>query len=353
MRFTLVLLAVLMAGCVESRWDGEPSDHFDGRHFHNEEPFEEGLADLVRFFLSREPGTWQRELEPIDTPPPPRRVDSGTLRMTVIGHATVLVQADGVNLLTDPIWSDRASPLSWAGPHRYRPPGLAFEDLPPIDVVVISHNHYDHLDLPTLRRLDAEHDPTFIVPAGDQVILRENGITPVVPRDWGQGWEMPNGCRLTAVQVRHWSGRRILPSDRNLSLWTGYVMDTDGGPLYFAGDTGYESHFTETRRAHGPLRAALLPIGAYRPRWLTEYQHLSPGDAVQAHLDLQSPFSVGIHHGTFKLANDDMNEAADTLDERTAERGLAPDVFPPGREGTTYPVPPLPEATPCSSQGIS
>ncbi|MHA7835724.1 MAG: MBL fold metallo-hydrolase, partial [Algiphilus sp.] len=259
------------------------NDHFDGTHFHNEAPFDVGLGDLLRFYASREPGEWVRNLEVPPASPPPARVDDGSLRLTFINHATVLVQVDGLNVLTDPIWSQRASPLSWVGPRRYRPPGIRFSDLPPIDVVVISHNHYDHLDIPTMRRLAAAHQPLFVVPAGDQVLLERAGIAPVLALDWWQSQRLANGCALTAVPVKHWSGRTL--GDRNLSLWAGYVIESAGGPIYFAGDTGYDDHFAEAYARFGPMRAALLPIGAYKPRWLTAYQHMDPTDAVRAHLD--------------------------------------------------------------------
>lgn len=338
-------IGALLAGCVATRWDGPPSEHFDGRRFHNEEPFEVGLSDLLRYFFTRQRGEWERDMDIVPGAAPPERVGDGELLLTFINHATVLIQADGVNVLTDPIWSRRASPVPWAGPRRYRPPGIAFEDLPPIDVVVISHNHYDHFDLPTLHRLQSAHDPHFVVPAGDDIVLARHGIAQVTALDWWQEARLPNGCALAAVPVKHWSGRRVLPSDRNLSLWAGYVVHTAAGPVYFAGDTGYDTHFAETRAAFGPMRAALLPIGAYLPRWLTEYQHIDPQEAVVAHQDLQAAFSLGIHYGSFEMAADGMRQPIEDLHKAREHHGLDASVFPAGEEGRAYRIPPLEEAT--------
>lgn len=349
----LGLSAALLSGCVAPRWDAPPNDHFDGKRFYNEEPFDVGLADLVRFYASREPGVWKRNLAITPALPPPSRVDDGSVRMTFINHATVLIQVDGLNLLTDPIWSERASPLSWLGPRRFRPAGVRFEDLPPIDVVMISHNHYDHLDIPTLKRLAASHRPVMVVAAGDQKLLQAAGINHVVALDWWQQHRLPNGCALSAVPVKHWSGRRLLPGDRNLSLWAGYVLETKGGPVYFAGDTGYDAHFKATHARFGAMRAALLPIGAYKPRWLTRYQHMSPADAVRAHLDLQAAFSLGIHHGTFELADDGMHEPAAQLARILRKHGLHELRFPAGIEGTAYSLAAKEQSSPCDSQGTS
>ena len=349
-RLALLLPALLLGACLAPRWDAEPDAHSDGRQFRNPgAPFDVGFTDLLRFYATREPGEWRRNMAIAPGPPPPQRVGEGELRLTFINHATVLVQADGVNLLTDPIWSERASPVSWAGPKRYRPPGIAFEDLPPIDVVMISHNHYDHLDLPTLQRLQAAFDPLFVVPAGDDVVLRHYGITRVMALDWWHSAKLPGGCALTAVPVKHWSGRRLLPSGRNLSLWAGYVIGTRGGPVYFAGDTGYGDHFVATRERFGPMRAALLPIGAYEPRWLTAYQHMAPVEAVQAHKDLLARFSLGIHYGVFEMSDDGMHEPAAAL--IAAARAALPDPtrFPPAAEGQHYEIEPLKEPASCPS----
>ena len=309
------------------RWNGAESDHFDGTRFYGDEEFNKGLRDLIKYYANSEPGEWHRDLTPIKSETPPQRVDDGSMRVTFINHATVLIQVDGINVLTDPIWSDRASPLSWAGPKRYQAPGLAFEQLPPIDLVLISHNHFDHMDEPTIRRLNAAHAPLFVVPAGDALIVSKMGVERVIEMDWGDEKALDNGCALFAVPVQHWSQRRAFPSDRNLSLWAGYVLHTRGGPVYIAGDTGYDTHFSNTRIRHGKMRLALLPIGAYKPRWLTEYQHMSPDEALTAHLDLEATESLAIHWGTFELADDGQFEPVETLKDAMNARGVQSEFF--------------------------
>lgn len=335
----LVALTLALVACAGPRYEGPVSDHFDGRRFHNREPFEVGLRDLWRYYRERDPGPWSRDLTPPNHPDPPERVGPGELRVTVVNHATVLIQADGVNLLTDPIWSLRASPVSWAGPKRYVAPGLDFGQLPPIDAVLISHDHYDHLDLPTLRRLEVTHQPLFIVGLGEDGWLRKAGLTRVQALDWGQGVSVAPGVEVIGQRCKHWTSRRL--GRRNQSLWMAYVITTLGGPVYFAGDTGYDDHFTETYARFGPMRLALLPIGAYRPRWLTQYQHLDPAEAVQAHRDLQAAQSIGIHFGTFQLAEEGQFEPLEDLARALSQAGLDEAVFIAPTFGQGYVVPAL------------
>lgn len=295
----------MLAGCAAApRWQGPTQAPFDGRRFVTDEPFDRGFGDLLRWALTREAGVWRRiDATPRQTPWPEPPAEAIVIR--VIGHATVLVQIAGWSLLTDPVWSERLGPISAIGPRRHVPPAIALEALPRIDAVLISHNHYDHMDLPTLRALERRDAPLFLVPLGDGALLREAGIGRVVEMDWWQVQPLGERLRVHAVPVRHWSQRRVLPSDRNLSLWAGYVIEDDRGRrILFAGDTGYGPHFRRIRDRLGPMDAALLPIGAYLPRWLTEYQHMDPGQAVQAHRDLSARRSVGIHWGTFELADE-------------------------------------------------
>lgn len=189
---------------------GPVSDHFDGERFRSLHPFEKTLAEVLRWMRHRQRGHWQRDLRPVDVPAPPPRLGEGRLRATFINQATVLLQADGLNLLTDPVWSDRVSPVQWAGPRRYRAPGIGFEDLPPIDVVMVSHNHYDHMDAATLRLLLREHDPVFVTALGNAETMARWGLRKVVELDWGESWTMPNGRRLhaePAQQERAWADR--------------------------------------------------------------------------------------------------------------------------------------------------
>lgn len=337
---------LLQAGCGGSRWQGPKTDHFDGERFLTPAPFEIGALDLFRYWRQSTPGVWRRDLDLAPGPKPVAQVGNGALTMTYVNHATVLVQADGLNILTDPIWSERASPVSFAGPRRYRPPAIAFDDLPKIDVVVISHNHYDHFDLPTLDRLNAAHQPVFLVPPGDGFRLRERGYARVVELDWWQSYPLPNGCAIHAAPSQHWSTRSV-PGDRNRSLWLAWVIGTRGGPVYFAGDTGYGPHFAAARARYGAMRAALLPIGAYLPRWLTAYQHVDPVQALQAHVELGSARSFGIHYGTFALADDGQTQPVTELAAAVAARGLAPESFAAAEFGVAAAVPVASSTSPC------
>lgn len=301
------------------RYHGKVSDHFDGRRFHNRRDVPaEGFSGFLRWQLHRHRQPWQRRSLP-PGPRPPERVGPGQMRVTFINHATALLQQDRLNVLTDPIWSERASPFSFVGPRRFVDPGLRFEDLPPIDVVLISHNHYDHLDLPTLARLAAKHAPRIFVGLGNGQLLRDAGIGRVTELDWWQSVALVPGVELVAVPTQHFSGRGLFDGDR--TLWTGYALRSEAGLSYIAGDTGAGPHFAEIRQRLGPPRLALLPIGAFRPTWFMGRVHVSPQQALAARDTLAAGTTVAIHFGTFALADDDQDEPATALTQALAARG--------------------------------
>ncbi len=225
--------------------------------------------------------------------------------ITWIGHATLLVQVDGLSILTDPQWSDRAGPASWLGAKRLGPPGLAFEALPRIDVVVVSHDHYDHLDLPTVKRLAAAHDPLFVVPLGFKAWFADNGMTRVEELDWWQEREH-RGVRFVCVPAQHFSQRSLW--DGNRRLWASWAIVGREKRLYFGGDTGYFSGFKEAGRRLGPFDVAALPIGAYLPPQIMKLVHLTPEEATQAFVDLDAKVMLGMHWGTFDLAEEPIDE---------------------------------------------
>lgn len=294
---------MLLPGCFSAPvHQGPASDHFDGARFLNQAPSRRPeFSDLLKYGLSEKRGPWDTWTENQTFPPPPQRVGSGALHVTFINHATTLVQLDGLNILTDPIWAERCSPVSFAGPRRVRAPGLALDDLPPIDAVIISHNHYDHFDLPSLRALRARNpDLRVFVGLGNERLLAEEGIGGVQAIDWHQEVVLNPQVTLVGWPSQHFSGRGL--SDRDGTLWLSYVLKSRHGPVYFAGDTGMGPHFEQAGRAFGPFRLALLPIGAYRPRWFMAPIHIDPPEAVQAALQLRARQSVGIHFGTFPLA---------------------------------------------------
>lgn len=297
------------------RYRGPITNHFNGRKFLNLEPPErKGFIDFLRWQLTSRRGHWNKWVDSQFGPVPQPRVNGKGLRVTFVNHATVLIQTDGLNILTDPIWSERASPVSWAGPKRHRPPGLRFEDLPPIDVVVISHNHYDHLEIKTLVRLNAEHRPRFVSGLGNRALLNAHGILDVIELDWWATAKVSEELSVTCVPAKHFSGRGL--SDGDATLWCGYAVQGSGGNIYFAGDTGMGSHFVEIKNRFGPLRLALLPIGAYLPGWFMCPVHISPGEAIEVHHILQARVSMAIHFGTFALGDD--GEFEPVLDLREA-----------------------------------
>ena len=301
---------------------GPVSDHFDGERFINQDPIEHrSFTEFMRWMWNREAGDWREWTPAPPGPPPPGKVGRGRLRVTFVNHATVLVQMDGLNILTDPIWSERASPVAWIGPRRVRPPGIRFEDLPPIDVVILSHNHYDHFDTPTLRRLERAHRPLFVTGLGNGALLEGLDIDAgrIRELDWWQDTPLSAELRLHSVPAQHFSARGLW--DRDVTLWTGYVLQGPAGVIYFAGDTGFGRHFAQIRKRFGPPRLAILPIGAYKPAWFMARVHTSPAEAVLAHDILGARASLPIHYGTFRLADDGQNEPLEALEKALDEHG--------------------------------
>jgi L-ascorbate metabolism protein UlaG (beta-lactamase superfamily) len=276
--------------------------HFDGKRFYNPNaPQAPGLLDVLRWKLTTRPEPSPRFISDVEQSIPPRRVEDSGLRATLVNHSTVLLQQRGSNILTDPIWSERASPQSWIGPRRRRKQGVSWEDLPCIDAVLISHNHYDHLDLPTLHRLAAGGHAGFIVPVGVGRLLRSENIGPAHELDWGESFSFP-AFTIHCVPAVHFSSRRFY--DRNTTLWCGYLIESQERLVYFAGDTAFGTHFSRIREKFGSPNMALLPIGAYEPRWFMSRTHMDPDEAVRAHEILDAKMSIAIHHGTFQLTDE-------------------------------------------------
>jgi L-ascorbate metabolism protein UlaG (beta-lactamase superfamily) len=283
---------------------GPRSDHFDGRRFHNLRPGWQSERSFLEWQLNRETDVWARWVDAAPGPKPPERVGEGRVRVTLVNHSTVLLQLDGINILTDPIWSMRCSPAGFIGPKRHRPPGIRFDDLPPIDAVLVSHNHYDHCDLPTLRRIAT---PRLFTPLGNSRLIGR-GTTEL---DWWESSALTNDIKITVVPAQHFSARAL--SDRNANLWGGFVITAPSGNLYFAGDTGWGDHFAEIAARFAPIRLALLPIGSYLPRWFMKPAHIDPAEAVEAHCVLGAKSSVAIHYGTFHLGDDGEQRPLDDL----------------------------------------
>lgn len=305
MSFIAVIIVLFAIGCfwfAAPPYQGSITDHFDGSYFYNAPKAERRFAGFLKWMWTREPSVWRDWTDAPPGPPPPSRVGRGKLRITFINHATVLVQMDGLNILTDPVWSEKIGPLSWVGPRRHRPPGIEFEALPPIHVVLISHSHYDHLDMPTIERLVKKHKPKIYAGLGNEAFFKKYDIDKAHDMDWWDSVELEKGVTLTFVPSKHFSGRGLC--DRNRTLWGGFVIEGSGGRVYFAADTGIGPHFTQIKEKLGPPKVSLLPIGAFLPRWFMAPVHLSPEEAVEAHSILGSSFSVPVHYGTFRLGDD-------------------------------------------------
>lgn len=313
---------------------GPATEHFTGEVFLNPGNAKaKGFGDVLQWMLKRKQGPWVEDTLSQPGPKPADVVTEGA-KITFVNHSTFLIQTRGANILTDPIWSERTSPFSWAGPKRIRRPGLRFEDLPRIDLVLISHNHYDHLDIQTLRGLKERDNPQVVSPLGVSALLKENGIHSVSELDWWQSLVV-KGVEVAAVPAQHFSGRGLF--DRDATLWCGYTLKLDSGFLYFAGDTGYNDQtFKEIGARFAPIEVALVPIGAYKPEWFMSPIHCSPAEALQIHDDLQSKVSIGIHFGTFPLADDGQHEPVEELQRAIREKGMSADVFRVLKEGIPF-----------------
>lgn len=315
---------------------GPQTSHFDGLRFFNPDhpPTDRALREILRWKMKGRATPW--------TPAPNRPLAIPEARVpdlsvTIIGHATALIQIEGLNILTDPVWSERASPFSFAGPRRACPPGIAFAHLPPIDIVLLSHNHYDHMDLATLRALQARDRPLIVTPLGNDAIVRR--AVPDARCQTGDWWDvvaLAGGIEITVLPAQHWSART--GRDRRMALWSGFMVRTGSRLVYFAGDTAYGNGriFREMRTRMGRPDMALIPIGAYEPRWFMKAQHADAREAVQIMEDLEAEQAVGIHWGVFRLTDEGREEPPAMLAASLEARGIAAARFPAGEPGASY-----------------
>lgn len=279
------------------------SDHYkDGRFFNPTLPEKKSFWEVIKWQFTRDKKPWPSE---VHTKEFPRSIDSikkNEVKLSFINHSTFLLEFNGITLLTDPIWSLRASPVSFAGPKRVQAPGIKMEELPKIDAILISHNHYDHLDLESLKALSEKFKPLIFVGLGDKKLLESVGIENVTELDWNDEVNLGNETKITYLKCRHWSARGIF--DRFKSLWGAYLINHQDIKIYFGGDTGYAEHFKEAGDKYSNIDIALLPVGAYEPRWFMKSFHMNPEEAFMAAKDLKSKLNFGMHLETFQLTDE-------------------------------------------------
>ncbi|HWA35278.1 MAG TPA: MBL fold metallo-hydrolase [Cyclobacteriaceae bacterium] len=329
--FLLIFFGVgfLLSG---PKYQGPVSDHFDGKKFFTPggRPAH-GLSGVLKWMRTRKNNPWTPQMNLTHGAKPPERVGRGA-RITFVNHSSFLIQVDGINILTDPVWSERVSPFSWAGPKRMRPPGIRLEDLPKIDIILLTHNHYDHLDLPTLTRIYNQHQPKVVTSLGIKPFLDSRNIHNSTEMDWWQTFTFNESISIESVPAQHFSSRGMF--DRDATLWCGFVLRRPGGNIYFVGDTGYHSTmFKEIGVRCAPIDIAIIPIGAYKPEWFMSPIHVSPSEAVMIHKDINSRFSIATHFGTFPLADDSLEDPVFGLQQALRENEIALDEFVVPKEG--------------------
>lgn len=348
---------------------GPVSAHYDGQRFFNPDgEFGTGgtqrrvpASMLIRFMLGQDRAEWPDHVpiapgypaaEGTLCPPAKKdritenwarcvaKVDPRRMFVTWVGHATVLVQAGGINILTDPIWAKHSGPFGVSGPSRAREPGIRFDDLPKIDLVLVSHDHYDHMDLATLRRLWGRDRPLIVTSLGNDTVIANSGAK-AVAKDWGQRVTVRPGIDVIVERVHHWGSRWM--SDRNRALWSGFTVTLPGGNLFFAGDTGWgDGSWPREGVRDGPYRLAILPIGAFQPREMMSGNHIGPVEAAAAFKELGAAHALAVHWGTFRLSGEGIDEPPALLRKTLNEQGIAPDRFRAMEVGRNWEVPPLP-----------
>jgi L-ascorbate metabolism protein UlaG (beta-lactamase superfamily) len=329
-----LLCAGLMSAC-SSTWHGPVTPHFDGSRFSNPgHTKESSVAGYLWLRLTGAQATWPDSVPVAPQPPPPPRVDDGSARVTFIGHATVLIQVAGLNILTDPVWSERASPFSFAGPKRVQAPGVAFDALPKIDVVLISHNHYDHLDLPTLKRLDARDQPQVIVPLGNRALVASTmPASRISEHDWSDSVALKGGAVVHLEPMLHASGRS--PFDQQATLWAAFVVQAGPIKIYHVGDAGYGDGavYQATGRKYGGFDLAILPIGAYEPVSFMADSHMSPAEAVKLMNDVRARRAMAHHFEAFQLGFEAYDAPRQALQAALKPSQLPEDRFVAPRPG--------------------
>lgn len=312
------------------------SDHFDGEKFFNPvDQKSKTFSDLLKWQWNRNAVKWDEQTNE-KIPEPVTELKIGEFALTFINHSTFLIQIQTskklVNIITDPMFSMRTSPLSFIGPKRVRPPGMEIDKLPTIDIALVSHNHYDHMDYKSLETINEKFSPLFVLPLKNSQYLNFSKKPRIQEKDWNESVDIPElGIKIHVLRAHHWSRRSF--NDTNEALWCAFMIETDHATIYFAGDTGYKDHFKQTKKMFPNISLALLPIGAYEPRWFMEDAHMNPEDAVKAHQDLAPKRSIGIHFGTFPLTDEGIGQPV--LDLEKAKKAANVNNFEVLKEGET------------------
>lgn len=273
-----------------------------------------------------EKSTWPKKIV-IKTSVPPTRVEDHRIAVSFVGHATFLIQTAGLNILTDPVWSQRVSPFTFMGPKRVSAPGVKFNDLPPIDIVLVSHNHYDHMDIATLKRLCKRDKPHIITPLMNDVVIKAHiPHANVTTMDWAEKIVLQNQIAVHLEPAQHWSARGLF--DQNHALWGTFIVTTAAGSLCFIGDSGYSSElFKKIGHKHDDIILSLIPIGAFAPRWFMRNVHMNPEEAILVHQDLKSKHSIASHFKTFPLADDGFEQATQELAQAREKYKVSNEAF--------------------------
>lgn len=341
---SIILVVLIVVGVLwlqpQYYW-GPKSDHFDGKKFFNREEYGnmslQSIIDFMKWRFRRyysKRNSWPKKINISQTNRPTILVANEDIRVTNVGHATFLIQVGGLNILTDPVWSERVGPLKFWGPKRVIGPGILFDDLPKVDVLWISHNHYDHLDLPTIKKLWKKFSPRIVAPLGTDYPIRSfHSAIKVEVYDWHSSVDISDKVKFHIEPAHHWSSRQIF--DHRMALWAALLIDTPAGKIYFVGDTAYAGgeHFKKIYQQYGKPQVAILPMGAYEPRWFLEQVHMNPDDMIRAHIDLGRPMTIPSHYDVFPLAEEDYGRALADLDIAMKKHGVDDDSIMPMKIG--------------------
>ncbi len=310
-------------------YNGPLSDHFDGtRFFIKDITRDKTREELWRWRTGPKRARWPKATPGAAYDHPPQRVAGPALRVSFVGHASLLIQTRNINILVDPVWSQRASPVQFAGPRRVNRPGIAFENLPPLDVVLVSHNHYDHMDLATLSKLAKAHAPRVIAPLGNDVIMRRHDKHIAAEAyDWNARIPVSGDIAVTLVPAYHWSARAL--TDRRMALWCAFIIETPDGAVYHIADTGWGNGaiFSDVRQRYPDLRLAIIPIGAYEPRWFMRDNHIDPEEAVRIFQMCGARHGLAHHWGTFQLTDEPFDEPPRKLRAALKDAGVPDEKF--------------------------